>query len=234
MRLDHDGSPWCSTHNPFDDGPGRALYVSPAGESAGSDISYRNLRLLALGPASVATDFPALGDGPLGLDAHVALAKSDDPLDWTLPEDYAAETFVINVRPHADGLELPTLCGWQLVRSDDGEAIAGVLGLVVAVTATKLDGGGVRIAFRYIANRAGHQPVTFELRDVGESLDTVSVSANSSHDYAVSVFGLDDASNYTFDIVAVTADGETQLAAVTVTGDDAGPDVTGTLTLTPK
>lgn len=235
MRAFQPGIIWGTTHNPFDGEQGRSLYVSPAGESDGSAIDYRHLRGISPSSQLIGGAFPALGDGPLGLDAHVAIAKADDPLEWTLPVEYDDATFVINVRPHADGLELPTLFGFQVVETVAGLVIDGVLGSVIVISTTKLDGGAVRIAFRYIANAVGNQPVTFDVRDVSlvPSLSTVTVPAITSHDYAVTVTGLADATLYTLSIVAVTDGGETELATLDVTGDADGPDVSGTLTLTP-
>jgi len=235
MRAITPGIFWNTTHNPFDGEQGRALYVSQAGVTDGSAIPYRNLRLLSPGPASVCGEFPAIGDGPLGLDAHVALAKTDEPLEWTLPAEYADAAFAINVRPHQAGLELDTINGWQLVETVAGLAIGGVLGTVIVISTMTLDGGGGRIAFRYIASPAGNPPTAFEIRDVSTvpSLSTVTVPANTSGDYTVTITGLADETLYTFAIVAVTEDGETELATIDVTGDDAGPDVSGTLSLLP-
>lgn len=235
MRAFQPGINWGTTHNPFSGGEGQAIYVSGAGVADASQIHYRNLRGISPSSQLVGGDFPALGDGPLGLDAHAAIAKGDDPLEWTLPEEYQDETFVINVRPHDNGLELPTIFGSQLVATAGGATIDGVLGTVIVISTTKLDGGGVRIAFRYIANASGNQPYAFDVRDVSTvpSIDTESVMATRGQDYAVTFNGLDDATLYTFAIVAITDDGETQLATVAVTGDNAGPEVDGELSLVP-
>ncbi|MFM9964422.1 MAG: hypothetical protein ACKV2Q_24735 [Planctomycetaceae bacterium] len=233
MRAFQPGITWSTTHNPFDGEQGRALYVSPAGEADGSAIDYRHLRGISPSSQLIGGAFPAIGDGPLGLDAHIALAKADDPLEWTLPAEYEDATFVINVRPHAAGLELPTLFGFQVVETVAGLVSAGVIGTVIVISTTKLDGGGVRIAFRYFASVVGNQPESFDLRDLSESLATVTVPAKTTHDYTVTITGLADATLYTFAIVAITAAGETELATLDVTGDDSGPDVSGELTLTP-
>lgn len=231
MRLDHD-SPWLTTHNPFDGEAGRALYVSPAGVTDSAEIVYRNLRMLSDGPASVCDEFPALGDGPLGLDAHVALAKGADPLTWSLPTGYLTTSFVVNVRPHESGLELDMLSGSQILQTDGGAAAAGVLGTVRVLETTKLDGGGLRVWFRYYATAEGPQPTTFEIRDdaVSPTITTVSTAATRDHDYYVELAGLSNGTSYTFAVVALVDSAETELATFTVTGDNAGPNVSLTLT----
>ena len=233
MRTITPGIPWITTHNPFDGDAGEALYVSPAGVIDASQINYRNLRLLPLGPASVCVEFPAIGDGPLGLDAHVALVTSPDPLTWELPEDYLDSQFAINVRPHADGLQLDTISGWQLVSTAGGEADPVLTGTVVVHSVTKLDGGGVRVWFGYYDLVGGDfQPTSFAIRDTGDpvTIDTVSIDAASDHNYYVELSGLADATDYTFAIVGLVDDDETELTTFDVTGDDEGPDVDSELT----
>ena len=232
MRLLQSGLQFLATHNPFDGDVGRALYVSPAGVSDGSQIRYRNLRLLSVGPASVCDQFPAIGDGPLGLDAHAALAKTPAPLAWELPSEYLSAEFVVNVRPHKSGLELDSISGWRIVQTDAGDAAASVLGFVQVLQLTKLDGGGLRVWFRYYATAEGPQPDTFEIRDTADpaTITTISVSAKSDQDYYVELSGLADASDYTFAIVGLVVSAETSLTTFEVTGDDAGPDLDLTFT----
>lgn len=223
MRLDHDDSPWCSTHNPFDGAVGRALYVSAAGVTDAADIRYRNLRLLSAGPASVCDQFPALGDGPLGLDAHVALAKNSDALTWTLPAAYLTSSFVVNVRPHKSGLELDTISGWQSITTASGEDFAGVLGTALVIETTKLDGGGLRVWFRYYPTAEGQQPTTFEIQEkaVTPTIATVGVIATADHNYYVELAGLANATAYTFAIVGLVNTAAKELTTFAVTGDNA-------------
>lgn len=232
MRILQPALQFLTTHNPFDGDVGRALYVSPAGVTDASQIVYRNLRLLSVGPASVCDQFPAIGDGPLGLDAHAALAKTPAPLAWNLPSEYLSSEFAVNVRPHKSGLELDAISGGQIMQTDAGEPALNVLGFVQVLQLTKLDGGGLRVWFRFYATAEGPQPDTFEIRDTGdpETVTTVSVAAKSDHDYRVELAGLADDTDYTFAIVGLVATDETNLITFEVTGDDAGPDVNLTLT----
>lgn len=232
MRILQSGLQVLTTYNPFDGDGGRALYVSAAGETEGSDINYRNLRLLSVGPASVCVQFPAIGDGPLGLDAHAALAKNDDPLTWELPAEYLTSEFLVNVRPHKSGLELDSITGWQIINSDAGESSTIILGLAHVIQLTKLDGGGVRVWFRFFPTAEGPQPDTFEIRDITDpsTITTVSVDPKSDHDYYVELLGLDDATDYEFAIIGLVGSDETELETFDVTGDASGPDVDITLT----
>ncbi len=232
MRIVQPGIEWQTTYNPFDGAVGRALYVSPAGVQDASQIAYRNLRLLSPGAASVCDAFPALGDGPLGFDAHVALAKNADPLEWTLPAEYLSTTFVINVRPHQSGLELDTISGAQMVLSDAGGPGTLVFGFVEVLSTTKLDGGGLRVWFRFYTTFEGPQPTTFEIRDNAEvpTIATVSVNAVTPHNYYAELSGLEDGTPYTFAIVALVDAAETDMTTFDVTGDNDGPDVDLTLT----
>lgn len=232
MRAISSGIPWNTIYNPFNGDVGRALYVSPDGVTDPSEINYRNIRLLSLGPATVCNEFPAIGDGPLGLDAHVALAKTTDPLEWTLPAEYLDSSFVVNVRPHKAGLELDAISGSQLVQTADGQAVANVRGFVQVLQLTPLDGGSVRVWFRYYTSATGEQPTSFEIRDTADpqTITTVSVATKSDHDYEIELAGLLDATDYTFAIVALTDSAESELTTFDVTGDNAGPDIDLTLT----
>ena len=232
MRCVGKEIPWITTHNPFNGGAGQALYVSPAGISDPKQINYRNSRVLPVGPASVCDEFPAIGDGPLGLDAHVALIKTPDPLTWNLPDEYADTSFALNVRPHADGLELDTISGAQIVNVADGEDVGELLGSVQVLQISKLDGGGVRMWFRYYAPPESPPPDSFEIRDTAEpaTIATVSVAAQTDHNYYVELAGLADATDYAFAIVGLIGVAETSLTTFAVTGDDAGPDADITLT----
>lgn len=232
MRCISTGIFWNTIHNPFDGDVGRALYVSPAGVTDGSAINYRNLRLLSPGPASVCDQFPAIGDGPLGLDAHVALAKTPDELTWTVPADYLTTEFAINVRPHQSGLELDAISGYQIVTTDDGEPVATLHGVLIVVSTTKLDGGGVRVWFRYLPTAADDSTTSFRVEDTADpaTVDPITIGTKSDNDYQVDLVGLADQTDYTFAIIGITDAGETQLGTFDVTGDDSGPDVDLTLT----
>lgn len=227
MRIIGRDIPWITTHNPFDGASGAALYVSPAGVLDASQIVYRNRRCLPVGAASVCDTFPAIGDGPLGLDAHVALVKAPAPLDWTLPVEYATAEFAFNVRPHQTGLELDVLSGAHLIETDDGETVAGLHGVLIVISTTKLDGGGLRVWFRYLPNAGDDDLTTLRIEDTAEpaTVDPVNTSAKSDNDYQIDLAGLDDATAYTFAIIGITDTGETTLGTFNVTGDDLGPDV---------
>jgi hypothetical protein len=233
MRIIPRDVPWITTHNPFEGDAGAALYVSPAGETAARSVIYRNKRLLPIGPAVICDTFPAVGDGPLGLDAYVALVKSPDPLTWPLPDDYVSSLFVVNVRPHADGLELDDISGAMLITTDDGEAADALLGQAIVLGTTKLDGGGVRVWFRYVPAPTGLQPTDFRVEHAIEPTSVIPamVPANGAHDYYASVFGLDDGADYVLQIVGIAADDDvaTTLTTFPVTGDDEGPDADVTL-----
>lgn len=232
MRILQPGIQWQTTYNPFHGDVGRALYVSAAGVQDSADVRYRHLRLLSPGPASVCDEFPAIGDGPLGLDAHVALVKDPDPLAWTLPSAYLSTTFVINVRPHRSGLELDTISGAQLILSDAGAASTSVLGFVQVLSTTKLDGGGLRVWFRFYTTFEGPPPTAFEIRDAAAepTITTVRVNAATPHNYHVELAGLADGTAYTFAIIALVGEDETDMTTFEAYGDDDGPDVTLTLT----
>lgn len=231
MRLDHDATPWCSLHNPFDGDVGSALYVSPTGITDAAQIRYRNLRLLAVGPASVCDEFPAIGDGPLGLDAHVALVKSPDSLNWAMPTEYLTTSFVVNVRPHQSGLELDGISGSQVVAAIGGEGSPAILGDAIVIQSTKLDGGGLRVWFRFVPGD-GPQPDSFRVADVEVTTTIVpaTISARSDNDYTVELSGLADGTNYSLAIIGITGSDETQLTTCNVTGDDDGPDTALILT----
>ena len=226
MRAISAGIPWTTLYNPFDGDAGRALYVSPAGVTDAREIVYRRLRLLSAGPASVCIDFPLAGDGPLGLDAHVALVKTPDPLEWTLPEEYLDESFVVNVRPHLGGLELDTISGTQLITVDaEAEPVATIDGCGEIVQATKRDGGGVIVWAIYTPSSTGAQPVTLKLTTAEDS-DLVATLdyLPPGRDFRFELSGLVNAITYTLQLIAVDADGAgTILSTQHFTADAAGP-----------
>lgn len=232
MRIIPRNVPWITTHNPFDGNVGAAIYVSPAGVDDRHAVKYRNNRLIPHGPGVVCDTFPASGDGPLGLDAHAAIVKSPDPLTWELPDDYLTSTFWVNVRPHKEGLELELVSQPLRITTEEGEDLPLLHGAVIVLGTTKLDGGGIRVWFRYIPALSGLQPTSFRVEDTEDPTDVVpaTVPANGSHDYYAAVFGLEDEADYTLRIVGLADEDETNLTTFDITGDNAGPDADVDLT----
>ena len=223
-----------TTHTPFV-GDGVALYVSPAGVDDPTAINYRNLRMLPQGVGVIFDGFPAAGDGPFGLDAHVAIAAAGDALDWSLPDEYLSSVFWANVRPHRHGLEGDILSGWQrIVTASDGTPLDSLGGGQI-VRLTKLDAGGVRVWFVYLPSVTGTDPVSFRVSALLSSSEVVGSDIAFSkprRDYYVDLPGLADGVTYTIRLLAVGAISNQILDTKPFTADALGPADVLTITAT--
>lgn len=231
LRLFQHHRPFVIVTSQFAGARGVGLYLSPP-DAAGPDaIRYRNTRLYqsrSCVGVYVGDYTPAKAD--LLNDATLVIVKepaSEIAID--LPADYLVEgtTFWAQLRVHEAGLEDEALYRpRQFVVGPEGEATE-LLGTAAVIRLVKLDGGGMRMLFEYLASLSGAQPETFVIRKtsgVGTIAD-VSISAVAEQrDYSAEVRGLTDGAAYMFELLGVFAGDETSLiTGIAFTSDAVGP-----------
>lgn len=212
---------------------GVGLYLSPP-DAAGSElIRFRNTRLYpsrdCLGV--YVGEYQPGGEDLLN-DATLAVVKEPaTELEYTLPAEYLVEgtTFWAQLRVHEDGLEDDTLYRpRQFVVGPAGEAET-ILGTAAVIRKVKLDGGGLRLVFEYVASLSGPQPESFLIRKISGTgtIADVEVSAVlGQRDYSADVAGLTGGAAYVFELLGVFDGEETSLiSGITFTADAAGPTV---------
>lgn len=230
MRCFNPRAKIVPTTSAFEGGVGAALYVGPPDVEDAGAINYSNQRTL------VGHLIP-LGDWPgdyLQHDAAVGVVKSPgESIDWTLPDAYLGTTFWVNVRPHENGLELPTLSGAQRVVADDeGVIVPAIGGTGVVVHVVQLDGGGVLVDVEWYRGETGSNPTELALESTsGPTSASVSVDYDPRQiRYALQIDGLDPDAAYEFDVIARNADASLTFGTVEITTDGTGPDPVTALT----
>lgn len=226
-------------NSPFSGGYGAAVYASQPNASGPELIRYRDSvywprsgRVLQtsgrFGAATISRARPAL-----------QIVKAPAQPAVTLPVEYAGATAWINVRPHRDGIELPTVQGALLVTIDsDGDLTPTIDGRGTVWSIELLAGGGVR--FNWDWSSGLNEPDSFTVRRVSGPTSPASVSVSIEQDrrtYSATFDELEEA-EYVFEIVAIRSGfgelllsdrtGETQLS---VTPDATGPDAVTILTV---
>ena len=218
------------TRNKFHGDRGVGLYLGPAGDADPRHIRYRNQRIY-----DEESDVIYLGeyqpDADYFLnDATLAVVKfPTDQIDFTLPEEYINTSFWVDIRTHENSLENDSLFRPQRVTVDEeGELLAVIYGTASVVRVIKLDGGGCRILFEYVASLLGVQPVEFVISKtsgVGTVANVVVAFRDGVFDYSADVIGLADGEDYEFALTAQNGDAtDLLISGIAFTSDAAGPE----------
>lgn len=219
-------------NSPFAGGFGAAVYASEPNMAGPESIRYRQPvywpkrgRVVQtrghFGAATIPRARPAL-----------QIVKAPTQPEVTLPDEYLGATAWLIVRPHRDGIELPTLQGAvQVTIDDDGELEQTIDGSGTLWAVELLAGGGVR--FKWDWSAGINEPEEFVVACISGPTSPADVTVSLGVDrrsYAAKFEGLQE-SAYVFTITALRSGfaskaisdrtGETEF---TVTPDATGPD----------
>lgn len=231
LRVFQHHRPFVVVTSQFAGARGVGLYLSPPDAAGPEAIRYRNTRLYqsrsCLG-VYVGDYTPAKAD--LLNDATLVIVKEPaTEIDYTLPAEYLIEgtSFWSQLRVHEDGLEDEALYRpRQFVVGPEGEATA-ILGTAAVIRLVKLDGGGMRMLFEYLATLSGVQPESFVIRKTsgtGTIADVTVSAVAGQRDYSGDVLGLTGGAAYVFELLGLFDGDETSLiSGIAFTADASGP-----------
>lgn len=230
MRILHNKKRRVLTHNPFSGAQGACLYVGPAGVDDPAEIEFGRLR--AFHGQRVCDRANLFSQENIGLTSHVALVKTPtNALSYTLPAGYSSATFWVQLRPHAGGIELPTLYRpRRIVTNSSGQEVAALNGLGTVYQVQKLVAGGVRVKFGWLSFPLSLDPDSFVLSVVSGPTSPANVSTPfvaGGTQFSIDLLGLQHAGNYVLALSAAR-DGSPDFTingSITFVPDADGPDV---------
>jgi hypothetical protein len=213
---------------PFE-GAGVSLY---AGVGA---IRYRNPAVI--GAAVLPSGSGKLGKNPIPRTERLAfVADPDTELRYTLPAEWLGQTVLLNLRPFADGIENDGGAAQQITLDGAGELVSEIRGTAILIgDPLPLDGGGVRIRFRFFPSIEGIPPEEFHaIKTAGSGTveDGTVAYARNQKIYEIDTPALTDGGSYTFKIQAVAGTTVADLiTGIAIVADAAGPPAASGLTI---
>lgn len=213
------------SHAPFS-GSGASLYL---GVGSADAISYRNLRAWPVGGTFTAGAGSKIGGTNTQKTARVASVSSPTTtITYAIPSTYWGQTVYLQVRTFASDCENETILNPQAVTLDgSGNSVNAILGTALLLAQTKLDGGQVRLRFRYVPAVSGIQPTQFRAhRTAGPTSPADATVSYSGYQqiYEIDTPALSDASPYTYTISAENgATTSNLLTGISVQADATGP-----------
>lgn len=227
MRITARGVGVVLTARPYQGSTiGASLYVGTPTEA---DIVYRRNKVVSPGVPFRTVGIVTIAPGAAGsIPKSRRVAFVTDPtqtITYSLPAALQGVPVAFQIRTFRDDLENETIYRPVVTGTDgSGDQSDTILGTATVLDPIKLDGGGMRLKFVYIASAWGLQPTQFALVQTSGpgSLADVVVSAAGSVN-SIDITGLTDATAYGWNLEARNGAVSVVLGAVTFTADSAGP-----------